>query len=95
MIYIVVRGNYHIILSILLPHDGFTLHDLVSYNQKHNWANGEDNRDGRSENYSYNHGMEGYKEGNSLVEEARYLSRSALLLSLLLSNGTPMLLAGE
>ncbi|QQF77870.1 glycogen debranching protein GlgX [Histophilus somni] len=85
----------HNSINFITAHDGFTLHDLVSYNKKHNWANGEQNRDGRSENYSYNHGMEGYKEGNSLVEEARYLSRSALLLSLLLSNGTPMLLAGD
>ncbi|MBN6709712.1 glycogen debranching protein GlgX [Haemophilus haemoglobinophilus] len=85
----------HNSINFITAHDGFTLRDLVSYNQKHNFANGEDNRDGRSENYSYNHGVEGNEETNSHIEEARYLSRCGLLMSLLLSNGTPMLLAGD
>src|SRR3712207_8863976 len=45
-------------VNFITAHDGFTLHDLVSYNDKHNEANGEDNRDGHSNNYSWNHGVE-------------------------------------
>ncbi|WP_386686149.1 glycogen debranching protein GlgX [Lonepinella sp. MS14437] len=87
-------------LNFITAHDGFTLRDLVSYNHKHNFANGEDNRDGRNENYSYNHGIEGLAEGlpvneKSAVEKQRFLTSVALLRTLLLSNGTPMLLAGD
>jgi len=87
-------------LNFITAHDGFTLRDLVSYNQKHNDANGEENRDGRNENYSYNHGIEGSQldladECQSAVEKRRVLSEKALLGSLLLSNGVPMLLAGD
>ena len=49
-------------LIFITAHDGFVMQDLVSYNQKHNEANGEENRDGRNENYSYNHGLEGSTE---------------------------------
>ena len=87
-------------LNFITAHDGFTLRDLVSYNHKHNEANGEENRDGRNENYSYNHGIEGSQlnladEWQSAVEKRRVLSEKGLLGSLLLSNGVPMLLAGD
>ena len=90
----------HTTLNFITAHDGFTLRDLVSYNHKHNEANGEDNRDGRNENYSYNHGIEGSQldlndEHQSEVENQRVLAQSGLLASLLLGNGTPMLLAGD
>lgn len=87
-------------LNFITAHDGFTLRDLVSYNHKHNEANGEENRDGRNENYSYNHGIEGSQldladEWQSAVENNRVLSEKGLLGSLLLANGVPMLLAGD
>ena len=90
----------HTTLNFITAHDGFTLRDLVSYNHKHNEANGEDNRDGRNENYSYNHGIEGSQlnlndEYQSAVENQRVLAQGGLLASLLLGNGTPMLLAGD
>ncbi|KAB1991688.1 glycogen debranching protein GlgX [Haemophilus parainfluenzae] len=87
-------------LNFITAHDGFTLRDLVSYNHKHNKANGEENRDGRNENYSYNHGIEDSQldladEWQSAVEKRRVLSEKGLLGSLLLANGVPMLLAGD
>ena len=90
----------HTTLNFITAHDGFTLRDLVSYNHKHNEANGEENRDGRNENYSYNHGIEGSQldlndEHQSAVKNQRVLAQSGLLASLLLGNGTPMLLAGD
>ncbi|MDO4430505.1 MAG: glycogen debranching protein GlgX [Lonepinella koalarum] len=92
-------GQPHRSINFITAHDGFTLRDLVSYNHKHNEANGEYNRDGRNENYSYNHGVEGLENlpeaEKSAVEKARVLSSLGLLSSLLLANGTPMLLAGD
>ena len=90
----------HTTLNFITAHDGFVMQDLVSYNQKHNEANGEENRDGRNENYSYNHGIEGSTECLSepqkrAVENNRTFAQSGLLMSLLLANGTPMLLAGD
>ena len=90
----------HSTLNFITAHDGFVMQDLVSYNQKHNEANGEENRDGRNENYSYNHGVEGSTESlsepqKSAVENNRTFAQSGLLMSLLLANGTPMLLAGD
>ena len=87
-------------LNFITAHDGFTLQDLVSYNHKHNEANGEENRDGRNENYSYNHGIEGAQldladKWQGEVENSRILSAKGLLASLLLANGVPMLLAGD
>ena len=66
----------HTTVNFITAHDGFTLRDLVSYNNKHNEANGESNRDGRNENYSYNHGIEGDShtlepEYQSAVEKSR------------------------
>lgn len=81
-------------VNFITAHDGFCLQDLVSYNDKHNQANGEDNRDGHSHNLSYNHGVEGDTD-EVLVVAARRRSAQALLASVLLANGTPMLLAGD
>ncbi len=81
-------------INLITAHDGFTLRDCVSYDHKHNEANGEDNRDGTDNNYSYNHGFEGIGAGLSVVEHRR-ASLHAMLTTLLLSQGTPMLLAGD
>lgn len=81
-------------INLLTAHDGFTLRDCVCFNQKHNEANGEENRDGTSNNHSFNHGIEGLS-GNLDVIERRRASVHALLTTLLLSQGTPMLLAGD
>ncbi|AKJ41977.1 glycogen debranching protein GlgX [Pragia fontium] len=78
----------------ITSHDGFTLRDLVSFNHKHNEANGEDNRDGSNSNYSNNHGIEGLHADESTLSR-RSTSARALLSTLLLSQGTPMLLAGD
>lgn len=81
-------------VNLVTAHDGFTLCDCVCFNQKHNEANGEENRDGTNNNYSSNHGIEGL--GGSLdVMERRRDSVHALLSTLLLAQGTPMLLAGD
>ena len=81
-------------LNFLTAHDGFTLEDLVSYTVKRNLANGEDNRDGHSENYSDNLGIEG-ETSDPLIVAARALRKRNLLATLMLSQGTPMLLAGD
>lgn len=81
-------------VNFITAHDGFTLQDLVSYNEKHNDANGEQNRDGHNENFSYNHGTEGASSDASVVESREYTAK-ALLASLFLSAGTPMLLSGD
>lgn len=78
----------------LTAHDGFTLRDLVSFNHKHNQANGEDNRDGSDGNFSHNHGVEGLA-ADEATQSRRRASQRALLATLLLSQGTPMLLAGD
>ncbi len=81
-------------INFVTAHDGFTLNDLVSYENKHNEANGEDNRDGTNENYSINHGAEGPTDDQAIIA-ARRRHRRNLLATLLLSQGTPMLLAGD
>lgn len=81
-------------VNLITAHDGFTLMDLVSYAQRHNVANGEDNRDGHGANFSDNFGVEGPTEDAS-VTAARDLRRRNLLATLMLSQGTPMLLAGD
>ena len=81
-------------VNMLTAHDGFTLQDVVSYNEKHNQANGESNRDGAGDNHSNNHGHEGPSAEPS-VRQARRDSQRALLATLLLSQGAPMLLAGD
>jgi len=81
-------------VNFITAHDGFTLNDLVSYNEKHNEANGEDNRDGHSDNRSWNCGVEGPTEDPAIIE-LRYRQMRNLLSTLFLSQGTPMLLAGD
>jgi len=84
----------HASINFLTAHDGFTLNDLVSYNEKHNEANGEDNRDGHSDNRSCNYGAEGPTDDEG-VNAMRTRQRRNLIASLLLSHGAPMLLAGD
>ena len=81
-------------INFITAHDGFTLHDLVSYNDKHNEANHEDNRDGANDNHSYNYGVEG-ETGDSRVNEVRGRQKRNLLLTLLFSQGVPMICAGD
>ncbi len=81
-------------VNLVTAHDGFTLRDCVSFNHKHNQANGEDNRDGTNDNHSFNHGIEGL-DASADVMARRRASQHALLATLLLSQGTPMLLAGD
>jgi glycogen operon protein len=81
-------------INFVTAHDGFTLADLVSYNEKHNEANGEDNRDGESHNRSWNCGVEGPTEDPAVLELRRRQRRN-LLATMLLSQGVPMLLAGD
>jgi isoamylase len=81
-------------VNFVTAHDGFTLNDLVSYNDKHNEANGEDNRDGTSDNRSWNCGAEGPTDDPE-VTALRARQRRNFLATLLLSQGTPMLLAGD
>ncbi|WP_184740849.1 glycogen debranching protein GlgX [Arthrobacter sp. AZCC_0090] len=81
-------------LNFITAHDGFTLADLVSYDRKHNEANGEQNRDGHSDNRSYNHGFEGRTE-NETILAARALSKRNLMTTLMLSIGVPMITAGD
>ena len=78
----------------MTAHDGFTMHDLVSYNDKHNEANGEDNRDGASNNDSWNCGAEGPTDDEAIVALREQQKRN-LVATVLLSQGVPMLLAGD
>ncbi|MGI9224579.1 MAG: glycogen debranching protein GlgX [Woeseiaceae bacterium] len=81
-------------VNFVASHDGFTLADSVSYEHRHNEANGEDNRDGHSHNYSVNHGVEGHTTDEEILA-VRRRHRLNQLASMLLSQGTPMLLAGD
>ncbi|MFZ1416656.1 MAG: glycogen debranching protein GlgX [Defluviicoccus sp.] len=81
-------------VNFVTAHDGFTLADLVGYNEKHNEANGEDNRDGHSGNDSWNCGVEGPTD-DAGIRRLRLKQRCNLIATLLLSQGTPMLLAGD
>ena len=81
-------------INFVTCHDGFTLADLVSYNDKHNEANGEGNRDGEGHNRSWNCGVEGPSDDTDVVA-LRARQRRNLLVSLFLSQGVPMLLAGD
>ncbi|MCP5126586.1 MAG: glycogen debranching protein GlgX [Gammaproteobacteria bacterium] len=81
-------------VNYIASHDGFPLVDLVSYNDRHNEANGEDNRDGHPSNFSYNHGIEGPTD-NPDIRQMRLRQRRNMLASVLLAQGTPMLLAGD
>jgi isoamylase len=84
----------HASVNFVTAHDGFTLQDLVSYNEKHNEANGEGNRDGHDNNRSWNCGAEGPTEDPGIVALRRHQKRN-LIATLLLSQGIPMLLAGD
>jgi len=81
-------------VNFLTAHDGFTLHDLVSYNEKHNEANGEDNNDGHNDNRSFNYGAEGETDDEGIVA-VRERQKRNFLATLLFSHGTPMILAGD
>lgn len=81
-------------INFVTCHDGFTLWDLVSYNHKHNLPNGEHNRDGQNDNYSWNHGAEGPSQDETL-NRLRLRQCKNLLACTLLSIGTPMLLMGD
>ena len=81
-------------INFVTAHDGFTLHDLVSYNEKHNEGNGEDNQDGENHNRSWNCGAEGPTEDEA-VNALRARQKRNLLAVLILSQGVPMLLGGD
>jgi isoamylase len=81
-------------INFITAHDGFTLQDLVSYNEKHNEANGEHNNDGDSQNHSYNYGVEGPTK-DAHINEIRKRQKKNLLTTLLLSQGVPMMLSGD
>ena len=81
-------------INFVTCHDGFTLRDLVSYNQKNNLANGEDNRDGENHNISYNYGEEGESDSPSIRRMRRRQAKNAMLI-MMISQGTPMILAGD
>ena len=81
-------------VNFVTAHDGFTLDDLVSYNDKHNEANGEDNRDGNNNNRSWNCGAEGPSD-DAAIRALRERQKRNLLATVLLSQGVPMLLAGD
>ncbi|CAM3898608.1 glycogen debranching protein GlgX [Serratia silvae] len=84
----------YVSINMLTAHDGFTLQDVVSFEEKHNQPNGEGNRDGSDQNFSCNHGVEGLIADETVLQR-RQASQRALLATLLLAQGTPMLLAGD
>ena len=81
-------------INFVASHDGFTTTDMVSYNQRHNLANKEDNNDGHKGNFSHNHGVEG-PTNDVAINEIRNRQKRNLLATSLLSQGTPMLLGGD
>lgn len=81
-------------INFITAHDGFTLNDLVSYNEKHNENNGENNQDGHNDNRSWNHGVEGPTD-DPQINRLRDRQKRNFLATLLLSQGVPMLLAGD
>ena len=81
-------------VNFVTAHDGFTLRDLVSYDHKHNEANGERNRDGADHNRSWNHGVEGETDDLAVLR-ARHRTAANVMLTLCLSSGAPMLTAGD
>jgi glycogen operon protein len=81
-------------INFITAHDGFTLRDLVSYNDKHNEANGEDNHDGTDDNRSWNHGAEGETD-DPAINALRARQQRNFLVTLLLSQGVPMILGGD
>jgi glycogen operon protein len=81
-------------INFVTAHDGFTLHDLVSYNEKHNEANGEDNKDGANDNHSWNMGAEGATDDPEIIARRERQKRN-FLATLLFSQGVPMILGGD
>lgn len=81
-------------INFITAHDGFTLHDLVSYDRKHNEANGDGNRDGADDNHSWNHGHEGPTDDPAIVD-LRERQKRNLWCTLLLAQGVPMICAGD
>jgi glycogen operon protein len=81
-------------VNYIASHDGFPLADIVSYAERHNEANGEGNNDGHGENYSANWGAEGPTDDPAILDTRRRVAR-AMLMTVLLSHGTPMLLGGD
>lgn len=81
-------------VNFVTAHDGFTLHDLVSYNEKHNEANGEENNDGETHNRSCNYGAEGETD-DQFINDLRARQKRNMIASLFLSQGVPMLVAGD
>ena len=81
-------------INFITAHDGFTLADLVSYNKKNNWANGEFNRDGSNQNYSWNCGHEGPTDDDE-VNKLRLAQMKNFMALLMLSHGVPMILSGD
>jgi len=81
-------------INFITSHDGFTIHDLVSYDQKHNEANGEDNRDGAHDNYSWNYGVEGPTDDPE-ISGVRERQKRNFLATLLFSQGVPMICGGD
>ncbi len=84
----------HASINFVTAHDGFTLHDLVTYDNKHNEINGENNRDGTDDNISWNCGVEGLTN-DPAINELRQRQRRNMLAMLLLSQGVPMILGGD
>lgn len=87
------RKPYHSI-NFITAHDGFTMWDLVSYNDKHNYENGEESRDGANDNYSWNHGVEG-ETRDPVINSLRKRQVKNFMLLLMLSQGVPMILMGD
>jgi glycogen operon protein len=81
-------------INFIVAHDGFTLHDLVSYNEKHNEANGENNQDGANDNHSWNHGAEGPTDDPKIID-LRERQKRNFMATLLLSQGVPMICGGD
>ena len=81
-------------INYICSHDGFTLSDLVSYQHRHNLANGEDNRDGDAHNYSINYGCEGQSDNPDIIHKRERAKRN-MLTTLMISRSTPMIMAGD
>jgi isoamylase len=81
-------------INFVTAHDGFTLHDLVAYDRKHNEANGEDNQDGSNDNHSCNYGVEGETDDPN-INETRHRQQLNMMATLLLSQGVPMICGGD
>jgi glycogen operon protein len=84
----------HASINFVTAHDGFTLHDLTGYNEKHNEGNGEDNRDGTDDNLSWNCGVEGPTDDPAIIE-LRDRQKRNMLATLVLSQGVPMICGGD